>query len=1437
MSRSRPPSYAVYGIALILTLSFLLILIPPASAGAICYDSANTTYVQLNSDCNAPGQFCNVEAYVYTMVSAPGATTPKSEGVSGGLVILSWGQGTSRACKMVTGSDGKNTAKLSGPNYPPGATCWNVRAVFCPFTKDNTIESGQTTMAACAGLVDDAGKSITRIDWNQASQLPDCAAPAHAVNNSAMNQDLSPFFRPSQDSTMICNSGPSAGQVSFCWGLALVFGLLFSASFLSGRNPLMFFDFGVARGVRMNRAAGIYTPITQNVSINPVAILQAIDKAGSMASTAVGSGSKDDEYNKNSDGTEKSFGQKMDAAGRKGFITNAVGKTINGLSDSLFGKLTGQSSDDLTKSRNAASKGFTLSNALNSVGQRAMEGMVLGALGTLAGGKFGKIALAHTGKEVASQMSKAAGHGIASGLEAVTPNADLAKNEGNKGLSDKDRAEQLKVQIAAALGIKDLSLLNVVSDSRGGYSVKMGDVVVGGVTRPNGADGPPLCTFNDISSTGLRVSNVLQNLAFGSSAVTWVILDPGKGVVKGADGKWALADPSNNGITGASNIFNREQMIVSASSGGVRIQLPNGQWVSMSGSSAFSDHVATILDSIGLFVQGQLNILDLLKSILSPVLSVGTVASNAFAAQNHPTVQDATRIIEFNNQNIFIKSSGVYEKDETTGELKPIGTYDVKTETIKFTNDIHDPKNPASESYLEAGATYKLSPDGTMTLVDKAHPPKALPVVITTAAKTSVITIDSDSNIKSKGLDGEKVAPPAAPAEKVNVAVKLANVNGGGEEKLDFTITPMTSDHSGTRELVTLSHFDPVAKVNLQVIAEVDNTKKPTDTDYIVGVKAIVNRAPETGGHVVVGEVLSIGDRNGTPLKDGKFTFDNNTYGIGSATLSSDVKIELKSPATQTAPVKEISISPTTPPEKMTVIPLGATATSGDPDAKLVLATTLNTNTQYVMDNTNEANPKVLAVIKRDEDGHATAYKPNADGTASSTEIDKFVFHGTQHEVDITTRHYPLGSEPSTVVISDTRVVDGASGDAWKAQQTLPSGEKVISFNGTTCTVRETEVAYGAGSKPEMVVYDGGLPVGTAQFDDKGHLQSVTIDYDNQGRKLYDLPPVGPNPPSVPIAVFGDYAPGTVVKASGPEGKDPELTEYLNSSQMNRHMVFDAIGAQLASGIDRFASGMDYFGLFGKKFSPEGGMQWLTASLYSEYVKSPIETAQPGRGFDSIRRDELRELYEKSGAEDYDAMRREAEEKKQQEVTKWVQDVDKFNKSGAAGPTPPMPEPLERTMPSRYVDYLVKQVDAGIAPVLSAPFTEGIPYRVQDKEARHESVLFKNQAEFDELNSNNDPNKYAMKIIEKINAYENDLLKRVNSSAQSGDPNYKPFTNLGEALLAHSFATTEDPNIVKPTWAKNLDPDLVNEMSNYMKVSSSVKKLDNLTKYYEKQGQ
>lgn len=310
-------------------IAFLLaLLLAPLAAAPVCPASAQPTYMQLDYAHNSgePGGRLDIFLYyigterqeevapmrvppVWSLAPVPSgarldenavAITPLGRraplGVGGGLVVVVSGpyprpgsdpnsQQTGGAeykiCRLVTDAQGKASAMLA---HPDGGACIEHRAVFCPFT------SSEEDLFACARLptpnnLAGYNPDSRKLGW---SSIPPCEGASGGTDN--MVQDLRAKFRDWTAVQRVCNEAPSGAQAQFCWLLAAIFGLLFYSAIMTGRNPLMFLDWGAARSARYNRSAGAYTPMTQSVSMNVSSMVSAADKAAGMASDFAGSG-------------------------------------------------------------------------------------------------------------------------------------------------------------------------------------------------------------------------------------------------------------------------------------------------------------------------------------------------------------------------------------------------------------------------------------------------------------------------------------------------------------------------------------------------------------------------------------------------------------------------------------------------------------------------------------------------------------------------------------------------------------------------------------------------------------------------------------------------------------------------------------------------------------------------------------------------------------------------------------------------------------------------------------------------------------------------------------------------------------------------------------------------------------------------------------------
>ncbi|MCL6089105.1 MAG: hypothetical protein M1530_02985 [Candidatus Marsarchaeota archaeon] len=283
----------------------LLLAVPLFSQSAgQCFPNAAPTYLRLSVDDTGTRATLNAYLYALNLTSAQRQAIP----ISGGLLFVSWADFPAGACYMVTGGDGTVNATF-GPNppnsnYPSGGQSLTYTVTFCPFTANNSdlFAINPQWLANCARFRDPSQSppAVTRLTnfQNQLSRCP--SSQANSVAGSSQI-DLSPSYQPSTSFLTLRNSSPSQGSVAFCWGLAAVFGLLFSAMFVSGRNPLYFFDFAATRGLRINRYSGYYMPMTQNVTMAPLAVLSAAGRVASMA----GLGSEESESQSDVVGADK----------------------------------------------------------------------------------------------------------------------------------------------------------------------------------------------------------------------------------------------------------------------------------------------------------------------------------------------------------------------------------------------------------------------------------------------------------------------------------------------------------------------------------------------------------------------------------------------------------------------------------------------------------------------------------------------------------------------------------------------------------------------------------------------------------------------------------------------------------------------------------------------------------------------------------------------------------------------------------------------------------------------------------------------------------------------------------------------------------------------------------------------------------------------------
>lgn len=421
-----------------------------------CFPTAKNTFIQLDAEVtgSAGSEQVEVSAFLYEFESIElsaqnfpssillgpkeafntpatyGLQSAKKNaavGVDGGLIIVKWGaysgisnDATDGVCRMVTGTDGKNKATLP---FPPANSSYTYTSNFCPYTANNNdpSEPQMQWMANCAKLKLASGEAIELLDWEDIEVCPDSADNDVFVelDSSGEEKDCGTKYLPSTNYITVKNDAYSPQVTTFCWLLALIFGLMFAAQFSMGRNPLNFFNIGSMRGVRMNRNAGYYTPIHQNVNLHTGAMFSALGRGASLASEA---GSDNEEGKKaeaeaeadvasaeadladakaSGDDTKianaeanlgaaksnlnavkdaNTFDGRMQRAGQTNMISNALGKWTN----QALGKLKPFD----TSNEKGGSKVWK--SAVNNLVTGGVKGIAMGGLSVATGGSLWK---------------------------------------------------------------------------------------------------------------------------------------------------------------------------------------------------------------------------------------------------------------------------------------------------------------------------------------------------------------------------------------------------------------------------------------------------------------------------------------------------------------------------------------------------------------------------------------------------------------------------------------------------------------------------------------------------------------------------------------------------------------------------------------------------------------------------------------------------------------------------------------------------------------------------------------------------------------------------------------------------------------------------------------------------------------------------------------
>ncbi len=201
---------------------------------AVCPAPATSTFMNVfyEHEKNAPDGKLEIELYYITAdpISGEGVVNY----VKGGLIIIDGGRyvggatfdpygsiSASKVCKTFTNSNGKVAIKFPFPQNPMKK---DFRVIFCPYV-DSTA---QDDLAVCARVSDEKANLHKQLDY---TQIPNCddSWPASALQTISINSETKNIWdalAPSETSFEVLNNSAPRAQTAFCWGLALVFGLL-----------------------------------------------------------------------------------------------------------------------------------------------------------------------------------------------------------------------------------------------------------------------------------------------------------------------------------------------------------------------------------------------------------------------------------------------------------------------------------------------------------------------------------------------------------------------------------------------------------------------------------------------------------------------------------------------------------------------------------------------------------------------------------------------------------------------------------------------------------------------------------------------------------------------------------------------------------------------------------------------------------------------------------------------------------------------------------------------------------------------------------------------------------------------------------------------------------------------------------------------------------
>jgi len=699
--------------------------------------------------------------------------------VDGGLIVIDSGRYVkdsqtytpfldqklaNKACKAFTDSNG--IAKLS-IEAPKGGMRINHRIIFCPYVKQSV--QGQKDMAICLRLTDENGKLHEIIDY---TDIPNCddawTAPGQTkATVNGVQSDIWIALAPAETSIEAVNTSPPQAQVAFCWALAIVFGLLLSASFTAGKNPLMFFDLNSARSIRMNRTAGTYQPMNQMLAIN----VEGIANVGyNTVKTAVASGKEQVATNKNGNVVDKDGNEIKDSEGNSisldengkmviaGTTTpveanslatkpamvggaNRMDSALKSSRGGLMGEMSSAIGYQVTDTglgmridtSGVDKKGNPVAGAWGRLTEQAVNTgfvtLATGAIGALTAGAFrgfGKSGFSLRGRDFSKGINSTWGRsssqilkrgaqmGIAEGLSTLIGSQDYSSDapQGMRAIDQQTALESMMGQVAEQLGLspKVNGAGNLIDGNGNGIMDKNGKPL-----RLN-EDGKVVdLSRKEVKTEGLPLAYDLRVNPVGNIEGTTEETKKIKATI-GRDGLVTLTDKTGTewncqarmDKNGNIELSDRTRIRLSSfgSSGG--FQMVNGILMKMGESGQTSsayDYGANVIDSFVQLFSGDGNWKDVGNALIQPAKPIyGMFGADMHKGQQRFRITNAHRDFEVGSTKLTVLDNNIMSGNTI------VGSYD--SGTVNFNSN---------QGKLKASRVYKFDNGKILDVTDEKN--------------------------------------------------------------------------------------------------------------------------------------------------------------------------------------------------------------------------------------------------------------------------------------------------------------------------------------------------------------------------------------------------------------------------------------------------------------------------------------------------------------------------------------------------------------------------------------------------------------------------------------------------------------------------------------------------------------------------------------------